>query len=103
MSTVQGVNHQEKGADDLTRLGLSIYEAKLRPLLEPQEIGHFVAIHVDTEDYAVVTSSGQATRALLRRHAIDGRIVVRKIGSEPEYGLLARMIAGELMAGSICH
>lgn len=85
-------------SDNLTQLGLAIYETKLKPLLEPQEDGKFVAIHVDTEDFAVAPASGQATRALLQRHPIDGRIIVRKIGSEPEYSLLTRMIAGELMA-----
>lgn len=99
MSTMQGKEAGGAGADDLTQLGLAIYETKLKPVLEPQEDGKFVAIHVDTEDYAVAPASGQATRALLRRHPIDGRVVVRKIGPEPEYGLLARMIAGELMAG----
>lgn len=78
------------GAGDLTQSGLAVYEAKPKALLEPKDDGKFVAIYVDTEDYEVAPSSGQATRALLRRHPIDGRIVVRKIGPEPEYGLLAR-------------
>lgn len=99
MSTAQESTHGGASASDLTQLGLAIYETKLKPLLEPQEDGKFVAIHVDTEDYAVASSSGRAMRALLQRHPVDGRMVIRKIGPEPEYGLLARMIAGELMAG----
>ncbi|MDQ2686611.1 MAG: hypothetical protein M3Y28_01960 [Armatimonadota bacterium] len=99
MPITQDTESDGAGAGDLTRLGLAVYDAKLKPLLEPKDDGKFVAIHVDTEDYAVASSSGRAMRALLLRHPVDGRMVIRKIGPEPEYGLLARMIAGELMAG----
>ena len=99
MSMTQNQVAASTKTSDLTQLGLDIYETKLKPLLEPQEDGKFVAIHVDTEDYAVASSSGRAMRALLQRHPVDGRMVIRKIGPEPEYGLLSRMIAGELLAG----
>ncbi len=89
---------QESELTDLSRQGLALYEAKIKALLEPQHDGQFVAIHVDTEDYAVGRSSSAATRALLKRHPVDGRLVVRKIGPEPEYGLAARLLAGEMMA-----
>lgn len=84
---------------DLSRLGLAIYDQKLKSLLEPEYDNQFVAIHVDSGDYEVGRSSGAATQAILKRHPIDGRLVVRKIGSEPEYGLAARILAGEMMAG----
>lgn len=99
MSTTQGNEFEGAEISDLTRLGLAVYEARLKELLEPKDDGQFVAIHVDTEDYAVAPSSGRAMRALLQRHPVDGRMVIRKIGPEPEYGLLSRMIASELLAG----
>ncbi len=92
------VNGNESELTDLSRQGLALYEAKMKAILEPRYDGQFVAIHVDTEDYAVGRSSGAATQALLKRHPIDGRLVVRKIGPEPEYGLAARLLAGEMMA-----
>lgn len=98
MPITQDTEPDGAGASDLTRLGLVVYDAKLKPLLEPRDDGKFVAIHVDTEDYAVASSSGQAMRVLLRRHPVDGRMIIRKIGPELEYGLLARMIASELLA-----
>ncbi len=89
----------ESELTELSRQGLAIYDAKLKALLEPAQNNQFVAIHVDTEDYALGRSSSAATQALLKRHPIDGRLVVRKIGPEPEYGLAARLLAGEMMAG----
>jgi hypothetical protein len=85
---------------DLTRRGLALYESKLKPILEPERNNEFVAIHVDSEDYAVARSSGDAMRTLLARHPRDGRLVLMKIGPEPEYGLAARMLAGEMLRGS---
>jgi hypothetical protein len=82
--------------DDLTERGLAIYEQTLKTLLEPTQNGRFVAIHVDSEDYEVARTSADAIRAMLKRHPIDGKLVVRKIGDEPEYGLAARILAGEM-------
>ncbi len=89
---------ENDGLNELSRRGLAIYETKLKALLEPEQNNKFVAIHVDSEDYAVARSSGDAMRAILKRHEADGRLVIRKIGSEPEYGLAARILAGEMMA-----
>jgi hypothetical protein len=98
-------SHQEKPTytmpptptDDLTERGLALYERDLKPLLEPKYDGQFVAIHVDSGDYEVARSSADAMRAILKRHSIDGRLVMRKIGDEPEYGLASRIIAGEML------
>lgn len=81
--------------DELGQRGSAIYE-KLKPILEPAFDKKFVAIHVDTEDYEVGRSSGDAWRAMLKRRPVDGRLFIRKIGSEPEYGLAARMLAGQM-------
>lgn len=81
---------------ELGRLGLTYYDEKLKAILEPERNNEFVAIHVDSGDYEVAKTSGKATRAILERHPIDGRLVIRKIGPEPEYGLAARILAGEM-------
>lgn len=83
-------------SDDLTQRGLAIYEQTLKSLLEPAQNGRFVAIHVDSQDYEVARTSADAMRAMLKRHPIDGKLVIRKIGDEPEYGLAARILAGEM-------
>ncbi len=71
---------------DLSRQGLAIYDAKLKALLEPAQNDQFVAIHVDTEDYAVGRSSSAATQALLKRHPIDGRLAARLPAGERKDG-----------------
>ncbi len=84
--------------DILSRRGLAVYDEKLKPILEPEFDKKFVAIHVDTEDYAVAASSGDAMRAIRRRHP-DGWLVMKRIGNEPEWGLAARLLVGKMMAG----
>lgn len=55
-------------AASLSERGLSIYENNLKPMLEPLHSNEFISIHVETEDYALGTSSGDALRAIRRRH-----------------------------------
>jgi hypothetical protein len=81
----------------LAEKGEEIYNDTLKPLLEPSHNKEYIAIHVDSEDYAIARSAREAARALLMRHPIDGRIFSRRIGSEPETGSLARMLAGEVV------
>ena len=83
---------------ELAKRGLQLYEEKLKPILEPQYNSQFVAIHVPTSDYFIGRTSGDAMRGILRQHPVDGQVVIRKVGPEPEYGLAARVLAGELMA-----
>ncbi len=84
----------------LTNRGLAIYEEKLKPILEPEFDKKYVAIHVDTGDYEVANSSGDAMRAMRKRH-LEGRLVIMRIGNEPEWGLAGCILAGELAAGHI--
>jgi hypothetical protein len=39
-------------------------------------------------------------REILKRHPVDGQLVIRKIGPEPDYGVVARVLAGEMLADS---
>lgn len=83
---------------ELNRLGKQIYENRVRALVEPEYDGQYVAIQVDTGDYAVGKSTAEATRALRELVSINGRGFLRKIGNEPEYDLAARIMAGQMMA-----
>lgn len=86
---------------EINQLGSEIYETRLRTLVEAEFDGQYVAIHVDTGDYETAKNRTYAARNLLKRHPIDGRIYVRKIGNEPDYVLAARIMAGEMMAGQM--
>ncbi len=84
----------------LSNQGLAIYDEKLKAILEPEFDKKYVAIHVDTEDYVVADSSGDAMRAIRKRRP-EGFLLMMRIGNEPEWGLAARILAGEMAAGRI--
>ena len=80
----------QRQLSELTRRGDEIYRP-MQSQLEKEHSGKFIAIHVDSADYAIGNTSGDAGRSLLDRHPIDGRIHIRRIGGEPEHGLAARL------------
>ncbi len=86
------------GMTELTRRGLALYDAKIKAILEPEYNNQFVAIEPDSESYLVARSSGDAMRAMHRRYP-DRLMVLMRIGPEPEYGLAARILAGEMQEG----
>jgi hypothetical protein len=90
-----GVLMSEEELEALSKRGQAIYENKLKASLEPMHNNQYVAIHVDSEDYEIARATGAAMRALRLRHP-HGALVLMKIGPEPEYGLAARLLAGEM-------
>lgn len=84
--------------EDIFQRGQALYIAQLKSLLEPNYSRSFVAIHVDTGEYAVARSSSEAVRAMRRRYPADGRLYVRRVGDEPEYGLAARILTSDMIA-----
>ena len=85
--------------DDVARRGEAIYDSMQSSLLETVGAGRYIAIHVDSGDYAEGRSTSEATRRLRERHPADGRIFLRQIGDEPAYSLAARLLAGEMAVG----
>lgn len=77
--------------DDLARRGEEIYD-RLKPMLEPEHNGKVVAIHVDTEEYAVGQTFSTASRGLIDRHR-DGRVYALFIGppTPREFQLAGRL------------
>lgn len=88
---------EEAALSELGRKAHQLYETRLKALLEPDYTGQGVAVHVDTEDYAVGPTHSQAAHALLARHAPDGRIVTLTIGppTDADLRLAARLVAGQ--------
>lgn len=58
---------------------LHFYDAELRPKLEPQNNGKYIAIHPDTQEYIVEQRPGKSFRALRARQP-TGPIVLHHIG-----------------------
>ena len=98
MSTNLMTHMSDEEHEALSKRGLDLYEGTLKALLEPAYNNQYVAIHIDTEQYAVGRSSGDAMRAMRKRRP-DGRLVIMQIGAEPEWGLAARLLAGQMIAG----
>lgn len=86
----------ETELEDVSRRGKAIYEAR-KAALEPQFNNQYVAIHVDTEDQAIARTSSAALRAMRQRHPADDRLYLRRIGTEPEYSLAARILASDMI------
>jgi hypothetical protein len=76
--------------DELLQKGLSIYEQRLRSRLEPEHDGQVVAIHVDSGDYEVGRSSGDAMRAMRQRRPV-GKLLLHTIGVVSDSALAAQM------------
>lgn len=89
-------NPQESRLSPLAQQGRALYENRLKALLEPEHNGKAVAIHVDSGDYAVADTHGDAAHTLIQRHEADGRIVTRTIGppTEADQRLAVRILAG---------
>lgn len=84
--------------DEATRRALALYEARFKSALEPHHNGEFVVIHPDSEDYVVAPTSGDAMRAMYRRHP-EGQVLLHLIGPAPAgSGLAARMLGTRLVA-----
>ncbi len=55
-------------AEKRIALGKQIYETKIKPLVEPQEKGKYLVLHIATGDYAIGPDLGIVTEDLLERH-----------------------------------
>lgn len=86
-------------SDDVVELGRRLYADDIRRQVNGVHDGEFVAIHVDTGDFAVGRTATSAIREIRTRRPADGRVFIRRIGDEPEYELAARILAGEARAG----
>ena len=85
----RGVLVGDSYLEELARRAESLYTSELKALLEPEHNNEFVGIHVETRDYAVGANFREAKRIMVSRHGIDGKLVIMKIGPEPESDPLA--------------
>lgn len=84
--------------DRLSERAQAIYDQCLRAVLEPEQNGQTVAIHVDSGDHAVARNSPSALRAIRVRRP-HGMVVTMTIGPEKQDPTLDRILASQLRAG----
>ena len=72
-----------------------IYE-RLLPTLEPQNTGKAVAIHIDSEDYAVADTHSAARRVLENSHP-EGPVVTFTVGppTANDFAVAHRILEGQ--------
>ena len=77
--------------DDIAQRGEQIYDAQLRDVLEPDQIGKFVAIDVNSGDYMVAdTILGAANGLSAKRPGSENYIM--KIGYSTAVAMGARLL-----------
>ncbi len=65
---------------DLGTRAHAIYDAELRHRLEPHEHGRYLALEVETGDYAIGDRFGDANEKLRERHPLPTLFFVFRIG-----------------------
>ena len=70
-------------------LGRAIYIKKIKPLMSEEDIGKFVAIDVDTEDYEVDIQVSEALNRLKKRNP-DSALTAQRIGYRTPFSFVRR-------------
>ena len=91
--------YSEEDLEEIGQKGDILFE-KLRDRIWQGNEGKFIAIHVDTGDYAIGKDSREASLAVRAGRAPDGRLYVRRLSDEPDYSLAARSLVGEMAASA---
>lgn len=65
--------------DEAARRGTELYELKIRPLVEAGNLGRYLAIDIETGDYAVADERFDAAKALFEKNP-DAEIWGVRIG-----------------------
>ena len=71
--------------------GRVLYDEKIKPLVEPEQNGKHIAVHLDTGDYALAANSPDALRVLRQRRP-DGIVMTTIVGPDQMDQLAYRMM-----------
>jgi hypothetical protein len=55
--------------EEVTRLGMELYERDIRPKLQPDDDHKFIAVHIETGDYEIDEDDFTAAMRLRKRHS----------------------------------
>lgn len=91
--------YSEHDLEEIGQKGDVLFE-KLRDRVWEGNEGKFIAIHVDTGDYAIGKDTREASLAVRAGCPPDGRLYVRRLSDEPDYSFAARILAGEMAASA---
>jgi hypothetical protein len=81
---------------ELAQRARALYESRLKAILEPEQNGRAVAIHVDSGDYVVADTHTAAGKVMDNLHP-DGFFVTMTIGpvTAADFAVAQRILAGQ--------
>jgi hypothetical protein len=82
--TVMPVLKPRYSKEEFSRRGREIYERQVRPHVQSQDDGKFVAIDIETGSYEIDEDDYTATERLLARNG-DAQIWLTRVGHETAY------------------
>ena len=71
--------------EELDRRGTELYETKIRPLVEDDNVGRILCIDIESGDYAVADEVWKAAKVLIDKNP-DAQIWGKRIGYVSIYG-----------------
>ena len=71
---------EKRQRSEFGRRAHAIYDAELRHKLEPEQNGRYLALEVETGDYAIGDRFGDANEKLRERHPLPTLFFVFRIG-----------------------
>jgi hypothetical protein len=72
--------------DEIIERGKAVYESRLKSLVEPEHIGKYIAIDVETGDYEIDRDDLAVEDRLLKRHP-DANLFLTRVGAKTAYSM----------------
>jgi len=93
MGFMDDVRRSVRSVERIVPRGREIYEHRVRPGLEPEDVGAFVVIVVESGDYAIAADEEEAFARVEARHQ-DGVFFFSRVGPGGEAAPARRIGAG---------
>ena len=77
--------------EEVARRGQEIYERKIRQEVEPEQIGRFLVVDIESGDYEVADDDLSASARMLARRP-DARLYELRVGRDYAYRLGGRAL-----------
>ena len=74
------VNAPTRPKEEIARLGKEIYERDIRPKVEAGHCGEYVAIDVETADWAMADTDGKALERLRSQRPDAVNVLMERVG-----------------------
>jgi hypothetical protein len=73
-----------RSPEELARLGVQIFDRRVRPALRPEDDGKFIAIDINTEDYEICDDDYAAVTRLRARRP-EAEVWLERAGQPTAY------------------